>query len=118
MQSTPSNSPPLLDPSKLQQLKEDIGDESFERIAQLFVDETTTRGAQLAEQLDTQPTETIAALAHRLASSCLAFGLMALGARLRETEAQVKAGSVVTLNAYELNQLCADSLAQLKDHLN
>ena len=65
-----------------------------------------------------KPTETIAALAHRLASSCLAFGLMALGARLRETEAQVKAGSVVTLNADELNQLCADSLAQLKDHLN
>ena len=118
VQSTPSNSPPLLDPSKLQQLKEDIGDESFERIAQLFVDETTTRSTQLAEQLDTQPTETIAALAHRLASSCLAFGLMALGARLRETEAQVKAGSAVTLDADELNQLCADSLAQLKDHLN
>jgi signal transduction histidine kinase len=118
MQSTPSNSLPLLDPSKLQQLKEDIGDESFERIAQLFVDETTTRSAQLAEQLDTQPTETIAALAHRLASSCLAFGLMALGARLRETEAQAKADSAVTLDADALSQLCADSLAQLKDHLN
>ena len=118
MQSTPSNSPPLLDPSKLQQLKEDIGDESFERIAQLFVDETTTRSAQLAEQIDTQPTETIAALAHRLASGCLAFGLMALGARLRETEAQATADSAVTLDADELSQLCADSLAQLKDHLN
>jgi hypothetical protein len=43
---------------------------------------------------------------------------MALGARLRETEAQAKADSAVTLDADELSQLCADSLAQLKDHLN
>lgn len=117
MQQPPANNPPVLDPSKLQQLKDDIGEESFERIAQLFVDETTARSGQLAEQLATQPAETVAASAHRLASSCLAFGLMALGTRLRETEAEVKASKAVTLTPDELNQLCADSLALLTDHL-
>ena len=106
--------PLLLDAAKLQQLKDDIGAENFERIAQLFVDETTARCEQLKSQLNSGIADTIASSAHRLASSCLAFGLMELGHSLRETENQAKAKNEITLQAEHLSDLCARSLAQLE----
>ena len=103
----------LLDSARLQQLKDDIGEDNVDRIALLFLDETRSRVTELCEFLRSGQIQDIASSAHRLASSCLAFGLLRLGTALREAEASAKEGNLPTLKAEALNQLCDLSLAEL-----
>ena len=103
----------LLDPARLRQLKDDIGEDNVDRIALLFLDETRSRVIELCEFLRSGQIQDIASSAHRLASSCLAFGLLRLGTTLREAEASAKEGNLPTLKAEALNQLLDLSLAEL-----
>ena len=103
----------LLDSARLQQLKDDIGEDNVDRIALLFLDETRSRVTELCEFLRSGQIQDIASSAHRLASSCLAFGLLRLGTALREAEASAKEGNLPTLKAEALNQLLDLSLAEL-----
>ena len=103
----------LLDPARLRQLKDDIGEDNVDRIALLFLDETRSRVTELCEFLRSGQIQDIASSAHRLASSCLAFGLLRLGTTLREAEASAKEGNLPTLKAEALNQLLDLSLAEL-----
>ena len=103
----------LLDLARLQQLKDDIGEDNVDRIALLFLDETRSRVKELCEFLISGKIQDIASSAHRLASSCLAFGLQRLGTALREAEASAKEGNQPTLEADALHQLVELSLAEL-----
>jgi len=103
----------LLDTARLRQLKDDIGEDNVDRIALLFLDETRSRVTELGEFLRSGQIQDIASSAHRLASSCLAFGLLRLGTALREAEASAKEGNLPTLKAEALNQLLDLSLAEL-----
>jgi len=103
----------LLDLARLQQLKDDIGEDNVDRIALLFLDETRSRVTELCEFLHSGQIQDIASSAHRLASSCLAFGLLRLGTALREAEASAKEGNLPTLKAEAVNQLLDLSLAEL-----
>lgn len=107
----------LLDASKLQQLKDDIGAANFERIAVLFLDETRSRVTELSTLLLAGERDEIAAAAHRLASSCLAFGLMRLGETLRQAETEAKGEADLALTTPVLETLCAASLDALESHM-
>ena len=107
----------LLDASKLQQLKDDIGAANFERIAVLFLDETRSRVTELSTLLLAGERDEIAAAAHRLASSCLAFGLMRLGETLRQAEIEAKGEADLALTTPVLETLCAASLDALESHM-
>ncbi len=95
---SPENGPALLDKDRLQQLKDDIGTDNFDRIALLFLEETRSRISELNQFLVSQQTQDISSSAHRLASSCLAFGLAKLGNTLREAEAEAKEGNLPVYN--------------------
>ena len=107
----------LLDTDRLQQLKNDIGEENFDRIALLFLNETRSRISELNQFLASQQIQDIASAAHRLASSCLAFGLAKLGDALREVEAEAKEGNLPSLQPDYLFRLADDSLTVLTQSL-
>jgi signal transduction histidine kinase/CheY-like chemotaxis protein len=107
----------LLDTDRLQQLKNDIGEENFDRIALLFLNETRSRISELNQFLESQQIQDIASAAHRLASSCLAFGLAKLGDALREVEAEAKEGNLPSLQPDYLFRLADDSLTVLTQSL-
>lgn len=107
----------VLDASCLEQLSADIGEANFDRIAQLFISETRARTEQLSPLLVAGELVEIGAAAHRLASSCLAFGLLRLGGALRDTENQAKAGTPPALSPAALDALADLSLAALAAHL-
>jgi CheY-like chemotaxis protein len=115
--SSPENGPALLDKDRLQQLKDDIGTDNFDRIALLFLEETRSRISELCQFLVSQQTQDISSSAHRLASSCLAFGLAKLGNTLREAEAEAKEGNLPALQPDSLSRLAEESLAVLTQSL-
>lgn len=115
---SPGNKPALLDTDRLQQLKNDIGKENFDRIALLFLNETRSRILELNQFLESQKIQDIASAAHRIASSCLAFGLVKLGDALREAEAEAKEGNLPSLQPDYLFRLADDSLTVLTQSLH
>ena len=115
--SNREDSPALLDKDRLQQLKDDIGTDNFDRIALLFLDETRSRISELCQFLASQQTQDISSSAHRLASSCLAFGLAKLGNTLRQAEAEAKDGNLPALQPDSLIRLAEESLAVLTQSL-
>ncbi len=109
--------PKILNVSQLQQLKSDIGAANFDRIAKLFIDETRTRTTQLAPLLNSEDLETLAAAAHRLASSCLAFGLERFGNELRAAEHAAKDETAPELSPETLEFLSTESLKELQEYI-
>ena len=103
----------LLDFTRLQQLKDDIGEDNLDRIAPLFLGETRSRVTELYEFLLSEKIQDIASSAHRLASSCHASRLQRLGITLREAEASAKEGNLPLSKADALNRLVDLSLAEL-----
>ena len=103
----------LLDFARLQQLKDDIGEDNLDRIAPLFLGETRSRVTELYEFLLSEKIQDIASSAHRLASSCHASRLQRLGITLREAEASAKEGNLPLSKADALNRLVDLSLDEL-----
>jgi signal transduction histidine kinase/CheY-like chemotaxis protein/HPt (histidine-containing phosphotransfer) domain-containing protein len=88
----------LLDISEFKKLVIDIGLENVNRIVALYIAEASEQMTELILQLNSGEMEKSEKIAHRAASSTLAFGLNRLGYRLRDIEKSTKNGTKIELD--------------------
>jgi signal transduction histidine kinase/CheY-like chemotaxis protein len=109
---------PLLDVAPINALINDLGAESWTQLLSLFLRETENRMSSLLQIISASDHAQLGREAHRLASSVLAFGLLRMGARLREIERAAASGAIIPTHLdTELKALYDSSMAALKDSL-
>lgn len=98
----------MIDWDRVAELKEEVGEEDFEEIVTLFLEEVDGTIAGLGR--DGVPAS-LANDLHFLKGSALNLGFAALGARCAEDEQRAKAGQAVQVDIAEVRRIYAASRA-------